>query len=106
MLRNSIRLYDHFVLSIAHGDKNFFVKSAKDEKYEISVNSFHKKICNVFFSSSFFILSLKHFKVTCIDVCEGYFVCGSRDCRISVYSIEKKKPLMIKMIKREIEFSF
>jgi len=63
LLRNSIQLYDHFVLTIAHGDKNILVKSAKDEKYELNVDSYHKKICktnNKYISNPIQTLPLYH----------------------------------------------
>lgn len=85
LFRNSIQLYDHFVLTIAHGDKNIIVKSGKDEKYELKIESYHKKI------------------LTCLSVCEGYVACGSRDCRVSVYKISRKKLLMMKP---EIDLGF
>ncbi|KAL4484840.1 hypothetical protein ABPG74_020017 [Tetrahymena malaccensis] len=81
--RNSVFLYRTFILSVAHGDKNIIVKNFKDEKYETQTNSLHKKI------------------ITCMDVCEGFIVCGSRDCRLSVYSIGIKQNILKNFLRKE-----
>ncbi|EAR86245.2 beige/BEACH domain protein (macronuclear) [Tetrahymena thermophila SB210] len=81
--RNSVLLYRTFILSVAHGDKNIIVKNFKDEKYEAQINSLHKKI------------------ITCMDVCEEFIVCGSRDCRLSVYSVGVKQNILKNFLRKE-----
>lgn len=81
--RNSVFIYESYVLTVAQGDKNIIAKNLKDERNEIVVSSLHKKI------------------ISCMDVCEGFIVCGSRDCRISVYSVITRKSALKNFLKKE-----
>lgn len=36
-----------------------------------------------------------------MDVCEGFIVCGSRDCRVSLYSVGTNKSALKNFLKKE-----